>query len=56
MNLQQKCPYCDEKLTFTILATKTHKNADGVSTVTMNTQTTPESTAHVWTHAPEGDK
>lgn len=55
MILQQKCPMCAEMLDYEVLS----NNCDGVDddgnvTFTLEAQTTPESTAHVWTHAPEG--
>jgi hypothetical protein len=53
--IQQKCPYCDETLTFEITAADlSRKDEGGYSTATIKAQTTPESTAHVWTHAPDG--
>ena len=51
--LQQKCPMCDEMLEFQVTATSDGVSDDGNSaTFTMNAVTTPESTAHVWTHKP----
>lgn len=46
--LHQQCPYCDEVLTFDAIITENGEQ------FTINATTTPESTAHVWTHAPEG--
>ena len=51
--IRQKCPFCDEMLDYTVSsATDAAPNHKGGTTVTVHAQTTPASTAHVWTHAP----
>lgn len=52
--LQQQCPYCPEMLNLEISDMEETPDADGgTTTVTVRAMTTPESTAHVWTHAPK---
>lgn len=56
--IQQECPFtgCHVILTYDILiAAFDGVNDDGVVTHTLEAQTTPLSTAHVWTHQPEED-
>lgn len=51
--IQQKCPRCPEMLTFAVIAHSPARAVDGSAQFTIEAQTTPESTAHVWTHAPK---
>jgi hypothetical protein len=53
LRLQQKCPFCDEMLDYDATTDAGTKNDKGGVDFTISAQTTPESTAHVWTHAPE---
>ena len=50
--IQQKCPMCDEILDYEVTSTGERSNGSSHATVTVHAQTTPKSTAHVWTHAP----
>lgn len=54
IKLQQKCPMCDELLDFDAEFDSGTKNEQGGVDFKLSAVTTPESTAHVWTHAPEG--
>jgi hypothetical protein len=54
LKIQQKCPFCDETLDYTLTSDTGTKNANGGVDFTFTATTTPEATAHVWTHAPEG--
>ena len=52
--IQQKCPYCDVMVTYDLTSVKKSENKDGSVNMMLRAQTTPESTEHVWTHAPAG--
>lgn len=53
--IKQKCPFCDVMLTYNISShADSEPNDRGGQTVTVHAKTNPESTAHVWTHAPKG--
>lgn len=51
--MQMKCPMCDEMLTYDITATDDGR-INGEAQYSIRGKTNPESTAHIWTHAPEG--
>jgi hypothetical protein len=51
--IKQKCPFCEEMLDYEIKSADGTKNDRGGVSYNVNAQTTPESTAHVWTHAPK---
>lgn len=54
MKLRQKCPMCEEMLEYDVLSTGSGGvDDDGNAKFTLKVQTTPESTVHVWTHAPK---
>jgi hypothetical protein len=53
LRLQQKCPMCPEMLDYEVLPTSDGRDDSGNAQFTIKAQTTPESTAHVWTHAPK---
>ncbi|AYN58914.1 hypothetical protein PP634_gp88 [Arthrobacter phage Richie] len=52
--IQQRCPYCDVEITYNLTSVKESENEDGSVNMMLRAETTPESTEHVWTHAPEG--
>lgn len=51
--IQQKCPACDVILDYELTSVKESDNEDGSVNMMLRAQTTPESTEHVWTHAPQ---
>lgn len=51
--IKQKCPFCDEMLDYEVTSTEGSKNERGGVSYNVNAQATPDSTAHVWTHAPQ---
>lgn len=54
MILKQKCPMCEETLEYEVLSNAMDGvDDDGNTTMTIEAQTTPASTAHVWTHEPK---
>jgi len=53
MKLRQKCPMCDEMLDYDVTSHPIDSvDEDGKAVFAIEAQTTKESTAHVWTHAP----
>ncbi|AYR01054.1 hypothetical protein PBI_ISOLDE_86 [Arthrobacter phage Isolde] len=52
--IQQRCPYCDVEITYKLTSVKESENEDGSVNMMLRAETTPESTEHVWAHAPEG--
>lgn len=54
IQFQQKCPFCPELLNFDAEFDAGTRNGKGGVDFTLTASTTPESTEHVWTHAPEG--
>jgi hypothetical protein len=53
LKLQQKCPMCDEMLDYMVQEVVDRVTIENTSTLCISAVTTPESTAHVWTHAPK---
>jgi hypothetical protein len=47
---------CEEMLDYDVLSTSDRRDDGGDVTYTLKAQTTPESTAHVWTHAPKAEE
>lgn len=52
--IKQKCPMCEETLEYEVMShAMDGLDDEGNTTMTIEAQTTPASTEHVWTHKPK---